>query len=156
MLNLSRKSDYALIALTELARLQRDGGGPISARELALRFSLPSALLMNLLKDLARQDLVRSRRGAHGGYELNVEASEISVIDAVTAVDGPVRFAACSSESNHAADGCALEACCPIRWPIVKLHREIVSLLERTTVGDLLDDSDRETRVSVPVELVTG
>lgn len=156
MLNLSRKSDYALIAMTELARRQRDAGGPVSARELAERFSLPSALLMNVLKDLGRHELVRSRRGVHGGYELNMAASEISVVDAVTAVDGPVRFAACSSASKAEGDGCELEPGCPIRSPIVKLHREIVSLLERTTVADLLEDADDVERHSATVELVTG
>lgn len=155
MLNLSRKSDYALIALTELARLQRDEEGAISARELAERFSLPPALLMNVLKNLARRSLVLSRRGVYGGYELKAAANEISVIDVVTAVDGPVRFAACSSASKQAGEGCELEAGCPIRSPIGKLHREIVSLLEKTTVADLLEDADynKNGRVSATIEL---
>lgn len=156
MLNLSRKSDYALIALTELARLQRDGEGAISARELSERFSLPSALLMNVLKDLARHTLVRSRRGVNGGYELNAAAEDISVVDAVTAVDGPVRFAACSSASKELGECCELETGCPIRSPIMKLHLEIVSLLERTTVADLLADADEANRWSHTVELVTA
>ena len=67
MLALTRKTDYALIALCHLARQPER---VISARQIARRFSMPLPLLMNVLKTLAAHEVVRSVRGAKGGYQL--------------------------------------------------------------------------------------
>lgn len=141
MLSLSRKSDYALIALTELARRRAGDDGPVAARELAERFALPQALLMNVLKDLGKARLVESTRGVNGGYRLALDPADVSVVDVVTAIDGPIRFAACAEGLPIVGQGCELSEHCPIRRPIVRLHAEIVALFERTTLADLLDDA---------------
>lgn len=142
MLNLSRKADYALIALSELARRLDAQAGPISARELAGQFGMPEALLMNVLKDLGKAKLVESTRGVRGGYEMAIEADRVSVVDVVTAVDGPIRFAACAEGLPIVGQGCQLAEGCPIRGPVLRLHRQIVDLLESTTVADLVRDGD--------------
>jgi len=139
MLTLSRKADYGLIALSELARRWAGGADPLSARELAVRFALPGALLTNVLKDLGKAKLVASTRGVHGGYRLALDPADISVIDVVTAVDGPIRLTACAEGLPIVGQGCDLMRHCPIRRPIVRLHGESVALLERTTLADLIE-----------------
>src|SRR5262245_25494766 len=64
MLSFSRKTDYALIALSHLARLQ---GRTVSAREIAQAYGLPQALVMNVLKAMHRAGIVSSVRGVKGG-----------------------------------------------------------------------------------------
>lgn len=86
MLSLTRKADYALVAAVYLARRQAEGGGPVSAREIAEQFDLPRPLLMNVLKQLAGAGLLRSVRGANGGYGLVVPADRLTVLQLVEAV----------------------------------------------------------------------
>ena len=75
MLTLTRKTDYALIALTHLAQARERC---ICAREIAEKYGLPSALLMNLLKQLAQKGLVKSSRGPRGGYTLGAPPGQIT------------------------------------------------------------------------------
>src|SRR5688500_20192848 len=80
MLCLSRKTDYALIALAYLAEHRHRVS---SAREIATAYGLPQPLLMNILKRLHRHDLVTSTRGVRGGYQLGEGAERTRVYDLV-------------------------------------------------------------------------
>src|SRR5690606_10453865 len=76
MLSLTRKTEYALIALFHLAR---ESERVCTAREISARYHLPPALLMNVLKCLASGDLLLSTRGAKGGYRLALPPEAISL-----------------------------------------------------------------------------
>ena len=148
MLGLTRKTDYALVALSYLARGWHAGDGARSAREIAERFNLPLPLLMNILKVLSAAGILRSRRGASGGYELAKAPDQTTVLEVVAAMEGPVRFAACCSQcadlaAPESADDCPIEIRCPIREPIRRLHHRITRFLHAVTLVDLLD-SDPE------------
>ena len=161
MLNLTRKTDYALVALAYLARQERDGaehGSPasasVSAREIAERFTFPTPALMNVLKSLCKADLVKSSRGASGGYTLAAEAQNVSLLDVVEAIEGPLRLARCV-ESNDAADqACDIECVCPIRDPIQRLHSRLQDFLEQVTLAELIRDNDEKTLVTVGMQAV--
>ncbi|NQU76949.1 MAG: Rrf2 family transcriptional regulator, partial [Planctomycetes bacterium] len=75
MLSLTRKTDYALLALTHLAA---EPAAVISAREMAEQYCLSQPLLMNVLKQLSASGLVSSVRGARGGYTLAKSAEQIT------------------------------------------------------------------------------
>ena len=83
MLTLNRKSDYALIALTHLGRFR---GTITSAREIADAYKIPLPLLMNILKQLTREGMIASVRGARGGYRLAVEPENLTVKQVLLAV----------------------------------------------------------------------
>src|SRR5689334_12330008 len=85
MLCLSKKTEYALIALGYLAERPTE---IVSAREIAGRFELPLPLLMNILKGLNRRGLLDSTRGIRGGYRLGRELAEASLHDLIQIVDG--------------------------------------------------------------------
>lgn len=154
MLSLTRKTDYALVALSYLGTRRRDAAGPVCAREVADRFELPSALLMNVLKELSTAGMLTSTRGSNGGYELALEPNRVSLLDVVIAIEGPVRITACcsaeSTDSSEAAtlatdapdrgEACSLEDRCPIREPIHRLHERIHRFLAQVTLADLLGD----------------
>ena len=89
MLTLTRKTDYALIALSHLAANQ---GRIVSAREIAGKYRVPLALLMNLLKLCAAAGLVESVRGARGGYRLGKPPEKITLVELVEAIEGPLKL----------------------------------------------------------------
>jgi Rrf2 family protein len=85
--HITAKAEYAMRALLTLAA---HDGGPLTADKLAGEQSLPVKFLENILVDLRRGGLVRSQRGAEGGYRLARPATEISAADVLRLVDGPL------------------------------------------------------------------
>ena len=98
MLRLSKKADYALMAMRHLAL--RSDAGSSSAREIAEQYDIPVELLAKVLQRLARRGLLTSHQGTRGGYILSRPASQISVADVIQAIDGPVAFTACTTEHD--------------------------------------------------------
>ena len=141
MLNLTRKTDYALVALIHLANRRRDGEGAVSAKHIAEAFGLPTALLMNVMKELAAAKILTSTRGARGGYELAADPDHVTLLEVITATEGPVRFAMCADGLPIMGQGCPIENGCPIRGPIRKLHQRINDFLDNTTLADLQDNN---------------
>jgi Rrf2 family protein len=140
MLCLTKKTDYALIALAYLAQRQSEEARPVSARAIAEQFDLPLPLLMNVLKELAQARLVRSTRGAHGGYALALAPGQVSLLDVVHAIEGPIRLAPCATHLHVAGEQCLHSADCPIRSPVQKLHARLSQLFDGITLADLLED----------------
>jgi Rrf2 family protein len=83
----SAKADYALRATIELAAA---GDGPVKGERVAQAQEIPLKFLENILGDLRHAGIVRSQRGAEGGYWLARPADEITVADVVRAVEGPI------------------------------------------------------------------
>lgn len=97
---------------------------------------------MNIFKELGQAKLVKSRRGANGGYELCLEPERISVLEVITAIEGPVKLTSCSEGLPVAGQGCGLSDGCPIRKPIHRLHEKVQSFFEQTTLADILDQAE--------------
>jgi len=138
MLALTRKTGYALIALTHLAEL--DEGELSPAREVAVRYDAPRALMMNVLKDLAAAGYVESVRGAHGGYRLARPLEEVTLADLVSAIEGPVQLAECVGQVGARSDkgSCRVRATCPIVDPIHRVHRRLREFLGRITLAEIV------------------
>jgi Rrf2 family protein len=88
MISITTKSPYALRALVELARL--GGGGPVPIGELARRRDIPVQFLEQLFAVLRRAGVLKSQRGVKGGYSFARDPSEVTVIEVVELLDGPV------------------------------------------------------------------
>ena len=99
MLRLSKKADYALIAMKHLAL--RPDQAASSAREIAEQYDIPVELMAKVLQRLAREGLLASHQGTRGGYHLSRPPSAISVADVIQAVDGPLTVTACSTEEEN-------------------------------------------------------
>ena len=152
MLAFSRKVDYALVALAELARAE---GGRLSSTSLAETIQAPEALLRNILKQLARAGLLQSERGPFGGYALTRDARSLSVHEVVEAVDGPVKLArCCEPDESPDDDGCTHSPRCRIQHGIRMMHDGVVGVLRGVTVGDLIEGPDVEAPV-VPLRVDT-
>ncbi len=142
MLGLTKKTGYGLIALTYLAKL--DAGELRSAREIADQHGTPLSLLMNVLKELAAAGMVESVRGSRGGYRLARRASDVTLMEIVTLLEGPVRLAECVREDDEVGDDvtCALIETCPIADPIHLVQRRIADCLKSVTLADLVAAGD--------------
>jgi len=85
-MNLSAKTEYACLAMLELAQ-HAEGGQPVQVRRIAERHGIPSPFLVQILQDLKRSGLVSSTRGAGGGYRLGGVPQEITLADVLDAVE---------------------------------------------------------------------
>jgi FeS assembly SUF system regulator len=130
MLRLSKKTDYALLALGHLAS---DGVGVASARAIAERFNIPLELLAKILQQLAHRGLIAAHQGVHGGYYLVRPAHAISVAEVAKVIDGPMTLTACSPDD----DRCEQFSACSVRDPLWLVGQRILSVLETVTVADL-------------------
>jgi Rrf2 family protein len=93
LMQVSRRVDYALRAAINLAR--QAPGRASSVGEISVHESIPKKFLEKIIQDLIHAGLVTSRRGAHGGYTLAREATEISFRDVMEAVEGPIALNVC-------------------------------------------------------------
>jgi Rrf2 family protein len=89
-LQVSAKTDYALRAAAELARASAEGTGPVKGEWISEAQGIPKKFMENILHDLKRAGIVRTRRGASGGYWLARPAEEIALAEIIRAVEGPL------------------------------------------------------------------
>ena len=136
MLRLSKKADYALIAMKHLA--QKTSGAPsTSAREIAEKYDIPIELMAKVLQRLVRTGLLVSTQGTRGGYTLSRPASAISVADVIQAIDGPVTVTACSTQKND----CEQYGKCSIRDPLWQIRERIVAALDTVTLAEMVAEN---------------
>src|SRR3954468_3712252 len=131
MLRLSKKADYALIAMKHLAL--RGTNGSSSAREIAEQYDIPIELMAKVLQRLVRRGLLASHQGTRGGYELARRPVQISVADVIQAIDGPVTVTACSTDDGQ----CDQFAKCNVRDPLWRVRERILSALGECTIAEL-------------------
>jgi len=145
---LSQKSRYGLRALVELARV-----GPeqqLTASELALRADAPRKFLEAILLELARRNLIHSRRGKFGGYILARHSDEISFADVIRVIDGPLALVPCVSQTAfRKCDDCPDLETCSLR-PALRMARDATAaVLEAYSLQHAVDDSGGERTASI-------
>lgn len=143
MLRLSKKSDYALIAMKHLAL--RPDEAASSAREIAAQYDIPIELMAKVLQRLARKGLLASHQGTRGGYHLSRPPSAISVADVIQAVDGPFTVTACSTDEEN----CDQYSKCSVRDPLWKIKERILLALQACSIAELA----AETNAPVPIAI---
>jgi Rrf2 family protein len=129
-MRVSAKADYAVRAAAELAAA---GEGPVKGEALAQAQGIPLKFLENILGELKHAGVVRSQRGADGGYWLARPAEEITIADVIRAVEGPL--ASVRGESPETVSyGGAAESLGKL-WVAVRANLRAV--LEEVTVADV-------------------
>ena len=135
MLRLSKKADYALIAMKHLAL--RGDRGSSSAREIAEQYDIPIELMAKVLQRLVRRGLLASHQGTRGGYQLARVPALISVADVIQAIDGPVTVTACLTDEG----ACDQFSKCSVRDPLRRVRERIVAALDECTIAELASDT---------------
>lgn len=153
-MRLTRETQYALRGLCALAH--RPAGAVVPLTELATAERLPGSFLAKIFQKLARHGILTAHRGAGQGYELSVPPSAISLLEIVTAVQGPEYLEQCVFWGGRCgSQHCLLHD----HW--LRIRSEVRSLLEQTTLaelaarpgipdGALLPAADRETLLRHP------
>ena len=132
-MKLSTRGKYGLYAMIYLA--QHDGEGPQSLKAIA-EVGTPEAYLEQLLGSLRRAELVKTVRGAQGGYQLSRPAGDITARDILEAMEGPLSFSDCVGEGSESP--CRHSENCPARGVWEYLTGQINGLLSHITLDDMI------------------
>lgn len=141
MLRLSKLTDYGTVIMTHMAR---QPARVYSAAEVATAIGVTVATASKILKTLARENLLQSLRGAHGGYLLSRPPDEISIAEVIDAMEGPVGITECSATVGL----CAQEGSCSLRGNWQRVNQVIRRVLSDLTLADMAQP------VFQPVEVV--
>jgi Rrf2 family protein len=135
MIRFSRMADYGVLLLGHFARHE---DALASTSELADTYHMPRPVVANLLKEFCKAGLLESRRGMHGGYRLARPAAEISLLDVLSVIDGPVQLIDCAVLDTSAGGACDYEDVCPSRSPMRAVHRKMIKLLQDISLAELM------------------
>ena len=132
-MKLSTKGRYGVRAMVDLAASY--GGAPVSIKSISKRENLSEYYLEQLFSPLRRANIIRSIRGAQGGYVLCKPPNEITVGDIMTILEGPIEIADCiDGVECESSDFCATKAV----WE--KIKNSIDSVMDSITLQDIIDD----------------
>ena len=136
-LQVSARADYALRAAAELARAAADGKGPLKGDRISKEQGIPKKFMENILLDLKHSGIVRTQRGAAGGYWLARPGDETTLADIIRAVEGPlanVRGEFPESVEYRGAAG-------PLTEVWIAVRANLRAVLETVTLADLVEGS---------------
>lgn len=150
MLELSRKSDYALRAVIYLARITPERYGRVS--EIAKAKDIPQAFLAQILPLLASRGVVKSQQGAHGGYALARSPESITFLDVIESVEGPLRLNKCV-DGQH--DDCTILDSCEMFQVWNQAQSQMVGYLGSVTMADMLKAPHHKASNAGPVSIST-
>jgi Rrf2 family protein len=136
MLKLTKKADYGLIALKHLVVHGPDSS---SAKEIAETYGIPPALLSKILQKLAKNGFLQSEHGTNGGYRLARDPREITALEVIRTIDGPIFLTACFTEHGY----CCHTDKCIVRDPLQKVHEGILRLLAGISIMDMSADTGK-------------
>lgn len=134
-LRLSTKGRYGVLAMVELAL--HYGQGPVSIKEISEKQKFSDSYMEQLFSTLKNSGLVRSLRGAHGGYVLARDPSDITVGDIIRALEGPIELAECINENDNYDCVKSLECLTKGLWE--DMRDSINDVIDHRSLQDLLD-----------------
>lgn len=139
-MKVSTRGEYGVRAMVALAK--NYGNGPMSIAAISRASSVPTAYLEQLIGPLRRAELVESKRGAQGGYQLSRSPEAIRVGEVYRVMEGPVAPMDCVSE-DPADQTCPLIDGCETRPVWIRMRDAIAGALDSMTLQDLIDASPR-------------
>jgi len=131
MMGLTRKGEYAIRGMIYLAR--QTPGRLVLLGEIAEAVAVPQSFLAKIFQSFTRSGMVRSSRGAGGGFALGRPAAQITLREVVEAVEGPICPNRCVLES----ESCERSALCAVHPVWRKVQEQVQAILERVTLAEL-------------------
>ena len=136
-MKLTTKGRYAVMAMADLASYSKDK--PVSLSEIAIRQNISLAYLEQLFIRLKDKKLVKSVRGVHGGYVLNLPASEIKISNIFFAVNEEIKTLNCKKDSKKGCNGKATKCLTHNLWD--ELENHINNFFDEKSLDDLVRDN---------------
>jgi len=133
-MKLTSRGRYAVMAMADLALFR--GKGPISLTDISLRQNISLAYLEQIFIKLKNKKLVKSIRGAKGGYELEVSPEQIRIANIISAVDEEVKMLNCKKESKKGCNNKSSKCITHNLWD--QLDQHINSFFEKVKLQDLI------------------
>ena len=133
-MKLSSKSRYAVMALADIASFDRNK--PVSLRDISLRQNISLVFLEQIFSKLKKNNIVKSIRGANGGYVLSNDPSQIKLSSIFLAVDEKVKQVQCKKESKKGCNGKSIKCITHNLWDDLEIH--INKFFEENTLNDIL------------------
>jgi Rrf2 family protein len=131
-MQITRQADYAVRAVLHLARINRGQRAATSA--VAQEQRIPPSFLAKIISQLSIAGLLHTSRGARGGVTLARDPKDITLLEVVEAIDGPIQLNECVGENGI----CSFEENCPIKVVWCDAQDELVARLRNTNFGQLI------------------
>jgi len=147
---LSKKADYGLIAVKHLA--MRSNQHACSASEISEEYGISTTLMAKVLQKLARQGLVAAKHGSAGGYQLAKEPGQISALDVISAINGPVLITSCVTSHGK----CETTDRCSVREPLRRVNESILHVLSTVTIAQMSEDPQEPPLVALSAASAPG
>ena len=142
-MRLTRGADYALRIMMYMAGLP--DGQRVGRSSIAAVTEVPEAYLAKILQLLVKARLIRSRPGVRGGFELSRVPATLSILEVIEAVDGPAAMTACVVDES----ACDRAPWCSIREVLAEAQAEMLSVLQKATIGRLAQSFTEHQHISV-------
>jgi Rrf2 family protein len=130
-MQITRQADYATRAILYLARVGKDER--VATSQVAKEQKIPPSFLAKIISQLSIAGLLNTSRGAHGGIKLARNARDISLLEVIEAIDGPINLNMCVEGEGN----CMFEENCPLRPVWCDARKELVTKLKNTTFAQL-------------------
>jgi len=130
-MQITRQADYATRAILYLARFRN--GERVATSQVAKEQKIPQSFLAKIISQLSVAGLLHTSRGARGGISLARAPEQITMLEVIEAIDGPIQLNLCVEQ--HGA--CALEENCPLQPMWQDAQSDLVNRLRNTNFGQL-------------------
>ena len=141
-MKLNSKSRYAVMALADIASFKKQN--PVSLRDISLRQNISLVYLEQIFSKLKKNNIVKSIRGANGGYVLTRDPEQIKLSNIFSAVDEKVKTLQCKRESKKGCNGKLTKCITHNLWDDLEMH--INNFFDKKNLGDILKNN-LETRI---------
>ena len=141
-MKINSKSRYAVMALADIANFNRQN--PVSLRDISLRQNISLVYLEQIFSKLKKNNIVKSIRGANGGYVLTRDPEQIKLSNIFSAVDEKVKTLQCKRESKKGCNGRLTKCITHNLWDDLEMH--INDFFDKKNLGDILKNN-LETRI---------
>lgn len=130
-MQITRQADYAVRAVMHLAR---NGETRTATSVIAEEQKIPPSFLAKIISQLSIAGLLHTSRGARGGVTLARDPKEITLLEVIEAIDGPIQLNECVGESGT----CAFDENCPLRPVWCEAQEQLVGRLQGTNFADMI------------------
>jgi Rrf2 family protein len=131
-MQITRQADYAVRAILHLA--QANPGERAATSRIAQQQRIPPSFLAKIISQLSIAGLLHTSRGARGGVTLARDPQDITLLEVIEAIDGPIQLNECAGENGT----CTFDENCPIKAVWCNAQEELVARLRNTNFGQLI------------------
>jgi len=145
---LSNSCRYGIRAVIYLASKPRSGG-KTGIKKISGDLNLPAPFLSKILQQLAKQKILSSSKGPHGGFSLLKEPRDITLLDIVNTIDGKDVFTNCIMHNGSCQGVIGEKKLCPLHKDYEKTRSELIKLFGESTISDLVRKAKNKELITI-------